>query len=143
MVENYVVDSSVLVKWFIDEKYSDKAIKLRDDFIQGEIVLHSPDLIYYEVISAMRHSSLFDINELKDASNSLIDYQLNIYHWDREISNRAISMADETNTTIYDMYFLALAEKLEYQYLTADDKFETKVRVSNAHKWIKHIQLYG
>ena len=40
-----VVDASVVVKWFADEEGSDRALKLRDGHIGGELSLVAPELI--------------------------------------------------------------------------------------------------
>ena len=49
MKKMYVLDASVLIKWFSDEEYTDIALKLRDDFFKGNIELVVPDLLLYEV----------------------------------------------------------------------------------------------
>jgi len=50
----YVLDASVLIKWFSNEEYTDRALKLRDDFLQGYTELVVPDLLLYEVSNALR-----------------------------------------------------------------------------------------
>ncbi|MDD1745106.1 MAG: type II toxin-antitoxin system VapC family toxin [Candidatus Methanoperedens sp.] len=45
----FVLDASVVIKWFSEEEYTDRALKLRDDFFKGDIELVVPDLILYEV----------------------------------------------------------------------------------------------
>ena len=38
-----VVDASVIVKWFVEEEGSDKSLKLRDRYIEGEIRIIAPN----------------------------------------------------------------------------------------------------
>jgi len=45
-----IIDASVVVKWFIEENDSDKALLLRDRFIGGKIELYVPTLLYFECI---------------------------------------------------------------------------------------------
>ncbi len=44
----YVLDSSVALKWVVDEPDSDKAIQFRDEFRLGLHELHSPDVFAVE-----------------------------------------------------------------------------------------------
>jgi len=46
---NVVVDSSVVIKWFVVEPYSDEARKILDGYKAGDINLLAPDLIISEV----------------------------------------------------------------------------------------------
>ena len=49
-----VIDASVSVKWFIPEKDTEKAMKLRAKHTEGTINLVAPDLILYEVANTLR-----------------------------------------------------------------------------------------
>ena len=50
MKDQFVVDSSVVIKWFDEtEEESRGALRLLEGFIQGEIQLIVPDLLFYEV----------------------------------------------------------------------------------------------
>ena len=35
---NIVLDASVVVKWFVDEEYTNKALKILDDYAKGTIM---------------------------------------------------------------------------------------------------------
>jgi len=48
------VDTSVSIKWFIPEKYSDNAIKLLNDFKNGFVDLHAPTTLLLEFGNAIR-----------------------------------------------------------------------------------------
>ncbi len=53
-----VVDVSVVIKWFGEEEYSDKAILLRDRYIEGEISIIAPELMLYEVLNALYYKGI-------------------------------------------------------------------------------------
>ncbi|AEM38359.1 hypothetical protein Pyrfu_0488 [Pyrolobus fumarii 1A] len=36
-----VADASVIIKWVIPEAYSEHAVRLRDDHLEGRVVVHS------------------------------------------------------------------------------------------------------
>ena len=52
----YVVDASVLVKWFLyqQEADRDRALALRELHISGRSTLHIPELALLEVLNAIR-----------------------------------------------------------------------------------------
>ncbi len=49
-----VVDSNVLIKWFISEKYSDCAKKIRDDHIRGYVNVVVPAYALLEFSNTLR-----------------------------------------------------------------------------------------
>jgi predicted nucleic acid-binding protein len=51
-----VVDASVAVKWFVEEEFSDLALKLRDMHVNGLVDLVAPSLMPYEVLNALKYS---------------------------------------------------------------------------------------
>ncbi len=54
MLNKVIVDASVAVKWVIPEDYSDDAVRLRNDFLDGKIEVHAPEIIPIRVASALR-----------------------------------------------------------------------------------------
>jgi predicted nucleic acid-binding protein len=48
-MDNLVVDSSVAIKWFITETYSQVARRILNDYQSGSINLLAPDLINAEI----------------------------------------------------------------------------------------------
>lgn len=69
-----VVDASIVVKWFLEEEFSDRALRLRDDYINRVIVIIVPSLLEYEVLNALRYSGVYDINELEEIGKALNKY---------------------------------------------------------------------
>ncbi|MEM0011159.1 MAG: type II toxin-antitoxin system VapC family toxin, partial [Candidatus Bathyarchaeia archaeon] len=54
MGDKVVADASVIVKWIIPEDYTEDALRLRDDFLDGKIDIHAPSIILLEVANALR-----------------------------------------------------------------------------------------
>ncbi len=50
-----VVDASVVVKWLVEEEGSERALRLRDRYIDGKIEIIAPELITFEVLNALRY----------------------------------------------------------------------------------------
>jgi len=51
----FVVDASVAVKWYVGEEDRDKALDVREDYLEGKIDLASPALVLYELFNALRY----------------------------------------------------------------------------------------
>ncbi|MEM2425048.1 MAG: type II toxin-antitoxin system VapC family toxin [Candidatus Bathyarchaeia archaeon] len=54
MSDKVVADASVIIKWVIPEDYAEYALKLRDDFLDGNVDVHAPNIILLEAASALR-----------------------------------------------------------------------------------------
>jgi len=119
-MEKVVSDASIIVKWFIDEEYSDRALKLRDMHVNGEVHIVAPELMPFEVLNALRYSGLFTVEEIKLAANSLLSYGIGLYPLDMEFAEETVEIALSKDVTIYDAAYLALARKLKVVFYTAD-----------------------
>lgn len=115
-----VIDASVLVKWFVAEADSDRALELRDRHVNGEVQLAAPSLIVYEALNALRYSGLFSASELKDAAAAINSYGLVLYRPEKEAAELAVEAAEKNDLTVYDGSYLGLALKLGVGFVTAD-----------------------
>jgi len=135
----YVLDASVLIKWFSDEEYTDIALKLRDDFFHGNTELVVPDLLLYEVSNALRYNPNFDENDVVDAVDSLYDMGIDIIIPTGEVIRSAINLAFTHDVTIYDAFYAALADEIDFTLITADAKFYRKTNNLSFIKFIDEI----
>lgn len=115
-----VLDASVVVKWFSKEEDSEKAIELRDKFVNREVFIVCPDLVLYEVANALRYNKNLDENDIREAIGSLYDMEIDIIVPTKEVMARAIEFAREFNITIYDAVYVSLADILNAKLITAD-----------------------
>ena len=69
----FVLDASVVIKWFSEEEYTDVALKLRDDFSKGDVELVVLDLMLYEVSNALRYNPDFNETDVSEAVGTLYD----------------------------------------------------------------------
>ncbi len=124
-----VADASVVVKWFVDEIYSENARKLREEYINGSIELASPELMPYEVLNALRYTKLFSKDELKLIARSLSLYGFKLYSLRGKLSERIAEIAVEKEITVYDASYIALAESLNSKLYTSDEKLIDRVNL--------------
>ena len=133
--DEYVVDSSIVTKWFLVETDSDQAIKLRNEFATGRLRLTVPTLLFYEVTNAIRFSGIFNETDLALAAKSLSKYRFGIRRPRGKLLELSAQLSVRENVTVYDACYVALAIRLKTKLITEDkellDKFPANtVRIS-------------
>ena len=119
----YVVDASVLVKWFLHEQESDRdrAIALRDLHISGRSTIFMPQFALLEVLNAVRFSPKAKEEDGETALEALHDLHLEAKPPEVALLRKANAIAWAYKITIYDALYVALAEQLGYPLITADE----------------------
>ena len=133
--DEYVVDSSIVTKWFLIETDSDRAIRLRNEFATGRVRLTVPTLLFYEVTNAIRFSGIFNETDLALAAKSLSKYRFGIWRPRGKLLELSAQLSVRENVTVYDACYVALAIRLKTKLITEDkellDKFPANtVRIS-------------
>ncbi len=144
MSDKVVVDASVAVKWVIPEDYSDDAVRLRNDFLDGKIEVHAPEIIPIEVASALRKYHLRGIidKDVAEKALSLIvrsDIILHKSSLDRLLE--ALNISFDLGISIYDAVYIELTRELEAFMYTADDKLLRNREVRDLGI-VRHIKDY-
>lgn len=114
----FVVDASVVVKWYIPEQNHEQARALRDAYLNGTHDLLAPALMPFEAVNVLRYSGQYDGDRLVDASETLPEYGVELVAY-RTLPSIA-EIATELDVTIYDAAYLALAAETESLVYTAD-----------------------
>ncbi len=138
-----VVDSNILVKWFIPEKYSDEACVLRNDVVYGRIKAVVPIYALLEFCNTIRKYVLLKILDGVTAQkiyDLLMSIDLELVSIDRDLVKDALRYSLEKHVTVYDAYYVVLAYKYDCTMYTADEKLLNKL--SNVEKRVKHIRDY-
>jgi predicted nucleic acid-binding protein len=121
-VSVFVLDASVVLKWFVPEVHSDAARRLLDAPHQ----YLAPDLLFPEAANAIwkkvRRSEL----TAAEAQRLVVDLSTVAVETiaTRGLVSDAYALAAATGQTVYDATYLALAVRLETQLITADDRLE-------------------
>ena len=125
-----VVDASVAVKWLLPEPGSDEAQSLLDS---GEN-LAGPGLMAVEVAAALARKSRLKEIAPQDADaalelwlQSLADGLVEIVRDEADLRG-AFRLARALNHQLQDCLYLALSERLQATFVTADAEFERKAR---------------
>lgn len=119
-----VIDSSVVVKWFIDETLDDISKLIRDEWKARRLICFAPDLLFVEmgnIIWKKRRK-----NEITSDDASLVIDGLQRLPWrvtsTESLLHEAYAIATKTDRTVYDSCYLALAKRLNCPFVTADDR---------------------
>ena len=135
-----VVDTSVVVKWYIPEQHHEQARALRDAYLDGAFDLVAPALMPFEAVNALKYSGYYDGERLEDASKSLLEYGINLVPFDD--AGSIAEVADTLEITVYDAAYIALARKLNTNVYTADGNLLDDL--DEAHSEVaKHIITYA
>lgn len=126
-----VLDAAVAVKWFVPEKDSPTALKLKDAHTSGNLSLFAPDLLTYEVANALRYRSSLTSKDLKASIDSLFELDLILVSPTAKSLSRTSFLARTLDLTIYDASYLELAESLDCKVVTSDQPFLENVSKSN------------
>ncbi len=116
--EKKVVDASVIVKWFTEERYTIQALTLRDQHVDGSVLLVTPAFASLEVVNALRYTS-FEQDALERIPSLLDDLQLHILET-HGLLEPASRLALQHDISVYDAVYLAAADAFETTLVTAD-----------------------
>ncbi|MEW6557854.1 MAG: type II toxin-antitoxin system VapC family toxin [Elusimicrobiota bacterium] len=118
----YVLDTSVILKWFFEEDGTQEAIFLKNQFETGKIDIVEPDLLIYELANVLRYNNRFPETAIKTAVKSLYDLRIKFLTPTISIMENAIHLALKTNLSVYDCVYTSLSMKLSAPLITADKK---------------------
>ncbi|GJL56680.1 MAG: DNA-binding protein [Nitrospirales bacterium] len=136
----YVVDASVAMKWFIPEIYSESAIRLH----RTNYHLHAPGFIILELGNVL--GKKIRRNELSQDEGEIILKEMTNLSIQRHANDRLFhstyALALDTQRSLYDCLYLALAETIDGKMVTADGKFYKsllKSRYRHRLLWVEDL----
>lgn len=118
-----IVDTSVALKWFFPEEGSEEAkrILLQD-------VLGAPDLLRYELTNVLTNQKIFSLGDCHKMLELLFSFRMQFFVLPEKSFFRILELCYTFKITAYDASFIALAESLQTQFVTADLKLARKVK---------------
>ncbi len=133
----FVVDASVVVKWFVPEIHSDAARRLL--VLPHEYV--APDLLFAETANTIWKKTRRGELTAEEGQQLVADIgQIAVETVScRALAEDAHALASATGRTVYDSMYIALAVRLNTRAITADERLEAALR--KIPTVTDHIQL--
>jgi predicted nucleic acid-binding protein len=129
-MQQLVVDSSVVIKWFVVEPYSDQARLLLDEYKSGTLTLLAPDLVNAELGNIVWKKQAFQGLAANDAQ-AIVDAfrELRFVLTPTAILlDHAYRLAVTHQRTVYDMLYLALSLREQCPLVTADERLVNTIQ---------------
>jgi len=126
-----VVDSSVVFKWYRqpgDEDYVPQAVSILERHLHGDIEIHVPDLLFYELGNILRLKESLVSKDALTILRETFALALQTHPIDLPLSEEAFRFPREHEITFYDASFVALSHLLQASFVTADKKLFAKVK---------------
>lgn len=135
-----VVDTSLAVMWAIEEPHSDAATSCLERWLEDSVWMIAPTLFGAEAANALHRAEVrgaLDREEAETALGIVFHRHLDLM----EVANlpgRAMELARELNRpSVYDCYYLALAEWFDCRLWTGDERFYNAVnRRTDRVRWV-------
>jgi predicted nucleic acid-binding protein len=124
-------DSNLFLKLWIEEPDSEAVQRLIAGWINDDRVLVAPSLFAYEVTSVLRSAAHRQRITAEDASRGLIEFRALDVQLLRPpgLHDRALALATEfQRPNAYDTHYMAIAEELDCEFWTADERLYNAVR---------------
>lgn len=135
--QSLVIDASTVLKWFVPEEDTERAVKLRNRHIEGENVLFAPDLLVYEVANALKFRPDLASEDLEKNLDALFALDLELIVPSSEAIIKSAVMARKLDITVYDAVYLTLAETIGSYVVTADEKLYEKGKQTRLIRLLK------
>ena len=121
-----VVDASLAFKWLVEELYSERAVTMVHTWAQEGLQLTAPYIMPVEVANAL-HRKVVRQELSEDTATFLLDRLMVVGVALREpqkLHIRALELAAVLRQqAVYDSHYLALAEIMDCDFWTADERF--------------------
>ncbi|MFA0751661.1 MAG: hypothetical protein SLRJCFUN_002064 [Candidatus Fervidibacter sp.] len=119
-----VVNASVSVKWFnTNEPYAHQARTLLQDFLDGRVELHVPELWFYEMAQAIsRAINRSVLTETEGVAAVALIGRLGLRVHPNPSWQLVFTFARQNRIQVYDAVYVLLASELGCDLWTADEK---------------------
>lgn len=140
MSDFVVVDASIAFKWLVEEEYSDKATALARFWDDNGMQLAAPSIMPFEVANALHRRVVrgdLALEVALELMQRLISLGIEL-HQTPNIHYRALELASLLDQgAVYDAHYLSLAETLNCEMWTADQKFQRANRqITQNIRWV-------
>lgn len=127
-IKEFVIDASVVVKWFSREPNHERAKNLLKKLENREIDLFTSDLLFYEVGNALFRGKKLKAAEINEALFLLREIPINFLGLDPGRIETSTALMERYNLTFYDAIYAALAKEFNAPLISANPKDHKKIK---------------
>ena len=124
-----VVDSSVVIKWFVVEPYTTEALSIYQDYQSGRFTLIAPDFLNAEIgniVWKKLNRQALSANEAQEVIEDFREITFQLIST-AELLEDAYNLAVKYQRTVYDMLYVALSLREQCSFVTADEKLANAI----------------
>lgn len=125
-MEEIILDTSVVVKFFSPGEHDHIIDKLLDQFSQKKLSLTTVDIAIYELINALKLSKKGDTETVYKNVLAIFEMKPKIISLSDDLIKKALDIMNNFPLTVYDAVFIAAAELNKTRLITADYKHHKK-----------------
>ncbi len=137
----FIVDASVVAKWFIEEEHSEAALSI----LKEKNRLHAPDFLLLEmdsIICKWTRRGVVTREEALELRDALRRYPIQ-HHSFTSFLDSAFAIANQTGQSIYDCLYVALAALVKGRMVTADRRLYDGLKNGKFRKhvvWVEDVK---
>ena len=137
-----VIDANIIVALALPLPFSNAAAEKMRKWQEQNVEIVVPTLWHYECISTLRKALVLNIissEEVSEALQNIFSLGIKDFHPTFSLNQKALEWASRLKQTVAcDAAYLALAEHLESELWTADDRL-FKAAENAGINWVRHI----
>lgn len=142
-----VLDSGVLLARVLKETLTPQAAAALRQFQSQRTELHAPTLMRYEILSVVRKAVYLRRATPEEASvamDTAFSYPVTL-HFDDALLRRGFELAGVlAQPRAYDTQYLALAERLQCEFWTTDERLFNSARSAfPLIRWLGNVDING
>jgi predicted nucleic acid-binding protein len=145
-VRKLVVDASVAIKWLNpSEAFADRANTIRDEYEHGQISLLVPAFWDYEVANGINKAvARGDLSEQEGREAIALMLAIRAQRTPLPSPQESYDLARKYQRSVYDSWYLSLAEETGCEFWTADRRLYNAVKDHLGFvKWIGDYSVTG
>lgn len=138
-MKRVVIDASVVLKWYLpDEEHGEMALDILEGHASERLSLHAPALLEFELANGLaiaKRRARVENDDVIKAMDGFTELGIELY----PLSPRFPKVLDYSNRykiSAYDAAYVALADDLKTNVVTADKRLFNSTRKLRFVKWI-------
>lgn len=123
-----VIDASIVAKWFLEEEKRNQAELLRKNHLKKKIKLAAPVLLFFELANLLITKKTVSPAKAKEGLAALLKMEIGFFLFEEDDLRFWMEQARKRKISAYDASYIALAKRLNCEFITADKKLYEKTR---------------